>query len=89
VNDEEYRGPAVLTIGDARHPVEVRMSARFEPVEGRFRWAGRADLRVEAGSAWLSIAGQEPAPVRLSEPDPWFGIRLSGAGRPPWFTTTS
>jgi hypothetical protein len=93
VNDEEYRGPAVLTIGGDRHPVEIRLSARFEPVEGRFRWAGRTTPdavlleRTTDGlrEAQLTIQGSEPMGVRLSEPDPWGGVRLSGTGTPPWF----
>ena len=93
VNDEEYRGPAVLTIDDEKHPVEIRLWARFEPVEGRFRWAGRtspdAELfdRTTGGlrEARLSIGDRQPRSVRLSEPDPWGGVRLSGTGTPPWF----
>ena len=92
-NDEEYRGPAVVRIGDQDTPVEVRMWARFEPVEGRFRWAGRttpdAGLRAQVSAglreAALSIEGQQnPSTVRLSEPDAWGGVRLSGVGTPPW-----
>jgi len=89
----EYRGPATLH----GEPVEVRLSARFEPLEGRFRWAGRTgpspSLRdqVAAGlrSATLALPGREAISVRVSEPDPWGGIRLSGAGTPPWFTDPS
>ncbi|GAB2607100.1 DUF4873 domain-containing protein [Paractinoplanes abujensis] len=88
MNDEEYRGPAVLTIGDERHPVRIRMSARFEPLEGRFRWAGR----TSADPALAQCVGREArlhiertSGVRLSEPDPWGGVRLSGTGTPPWF----
>ncbi|GID28241.1 DUF4873 domain-containing protein [Paractinoplanes brasiliensis] len=92
MNDEEYRGPAVLRIGDDRHPVQVRLSARFEPIEGRYRWAGRTGSdallteRVGAGLREASLAiGERPTTVRLSEPDPWGGVRLSGTGTPPWF----
>jgi hypothetical protein len=91
--DEEYRGPATLRVGDADLAVAIRMSARFEPIEGRFRWAGRTTPddtlreRVSGGlrDALLTIPGFTPAKVRLSEPDPWGGVRLTGAGRPPWF----
>jgi hypothetical protein len=92
VNDEEYRGPGFLTVGDEQRPVEIRLSARFEPYEGRFRWAGRttpdAVLRQQihdgVKAADLTIAGRT-VPARLSEPDPWGGVRLSGTGTPPWF----
>ncbi|SNY66339.1 DUF4873 domain-containing protein [Paractinoplanes atraurantiacus] len=91
--EEEYRGPATLHDGEADHPVEIRLSARFEPVEGRFRWAGRTAPdetlreRVAGGlrQASLALPGSTAVDVRLSEPDPWGGIRLSGTGTPPWF----
>ena len=38
---DEYRGVATLRLGDRQVTAEVRLSARFEPVEGRYRWAGR------------------------------------------------
>jgi hypothetical protein len=89
MGDLDYRGPAVLQ-GVA---VEVRLSARFEPLEGRFRWAGRTGPsrplhdQVTAGlrSATLALPGAGEISVRLSEPDPWGGVRLSGTGTPPWF----
>jgi hypothetical protein len=92
-DDEEYRGPATLRIGDADLAVEIRVSARFEPVEGRFRWAGRTNpdevLRERVGGglreALITIPGLPAAKVKLSEPDPWGGVRLSGTGTPPWF----
>jgi hypothetical protein len=94
MTDETYRGPAQLTIGDQEIRTEVRLSARFEPVEGRYRWAGRtapdtALLAYVTGGgkdARLRIAGGEPTTARLSEPDPWGGVRLSGVGAPPWAT---
>ncbi|WP_127507146.1 DUF4873 domain-containing protein [Actinoplanes solisilvae] len=101
-NDEEYRGPAVLTFAEAGagaeagdgHPVQIRMWARFEPVEGRFRWAGRTAPdavlleRTTTGlrDARLSIGDYRAVAVRLSEPDPWGGVRLTGIGTPPWFS---
>ena len=91
--DEEYRGPATLRVGENELAVSIRVSAHFEPVEGRFRWAGRTNPddwlreRVNDGlhDAELAIPGGPPVRVRLSEPDPWGGIRVSGAGTPPWF----
>ena len=91
-DDEAYRGPATLRVDDADVPVEVWLSARFEPVEGRFRWAGRTvphdglRRRVAGGlrAAQLTVPGAAPVAVRLGEPDPWGGVRLTGTGRPPW-----
>lgn len=92
-NDRQYRGPATLRAGGSDLAVEVRLSARFEPVEGRFRWAGRTNPddslreRVAGGlrEAVIAIPGSPDTRVRLSEPDPCAGVRISGTGRPPWF----
>jgi hypothetical protein len=91
MSDEEYRGPAQITIGDQEIQTEVRLSARFEPVEGRYRWAGRTApaavlmAYVSGGGKEATVQiGGEPAKARLSEPDPWGGVRLSGVGTPPW-----
>ena len=89
---EEYRGPARITVGDQEIETEVRLSARFEPVEGRYRWAGRtapdgtllAHVTGGGRAATLRISGAEPVAARLGEPDPWGGVRLAGVGTPPW-----
>lgn len=91
-DEEEYFGPATLVIGDDATTVEVRLSARFEPVEGRYRWAGRtapdeallARVRGGAREATLRIGAGTGVPARLGDPDPWGGVRLTGTGRPPW-----
>ncbi|WP_433797542.1 DUF4873 domain-containing protein [Actinoplanes sp. CA-252034] len=82
-----------MRLDDGPVPVEIRMSARFEPIEGRFRWAGRTGphdvLRERVGSglrkATLVVPGSPETAVKLSDPDPWGGIRISGTGTPPWF----
>jgi hypothetical protein len=89
---EEYRGVATLHLGDRHVTADVRLSAWFEPVEGRFRWAGRtgpngtllAQARAGVREAALHIAGGRVVTARLGEPDPWGGVRLSGIGTPPW-----
>jgi len=50
-------------------------------------YRGPATLRVGDGlrEAHLTIGKSPRTPVKLSEPDPWGGIRLSGSGTPPWF----
>jgi hypothetical protein len=42
--------------------------------------------RVAGGlrEADLTVPGSPTAQVRLSEPDPWGGVRVSGTGTPPW-----
>ncbi|AEV83459.1 hypothetical protein ACWT_2437 [Actinoplanes sp. SE50] len=92
-DEEEYRGPALLRIEGSEFPVDIRMSSHFEPIEGRFRWAGRTNPvdelreRVSGGlrKATIAIPGAPDTAVRLSEPDPWGGVRISGTGTPPWF----
>ncbi|GGQ74198.1 DUF4873 domain-containing protein [Couchioplanes azureus] len=89
--DEEYRGEAEIRAGETAVTVTVRLSAQFEPVEGRYRWAGRAapddtlsaQLRAGARDVTVRVGGREAA-ARLGEPDPWGGVRLTGLGRPPW-----
>jgi hypothetical protein len=90
-DEEDYRGPAVIETGDLSVTVTVRLSARFEPIEGRYRWAGRAapdealtaHLRAGVREATIRIGGAAVT-ARLGEPDPWGGVRLTGTGRPPW-----
>jgi uncharacterized protein DUF4873 len=92
-SDQEFRGAAEIEVGDLSVTVTVRLSVRFEPVEGRYRWAGRAApdesllaaLRAGARDAVVRIGAAESA-ARLGEPDPWGGVRLTGTGRPPWAT---
>ena len=94
-SDQEFRGAAEVRVGDLSVTVTVRLSARFEPIEGRFRWAGRAapddsllaQLRAGARDAVVRIGATESA-ARLGEPDPWGGVRLSGIGTPPWMTSS-
>jgi hypothetical protein len=89
---EDYRGPAVMYLDGGQRPVTVRLSARFEPIDGRTRWAGRTQpdaglldlVRGGLREVTVAVAGGEPAPARIGDPDPWGGVRLSGAGRPPW-----
>jgi hypothetical protein len=90
---EDYRGPATVEAGEVSVTVTVRLSARFEPLEGRYRWAGRAapddvlaaQLRAGLREATIRIGGAAGR-ARLGEPDPWGGVRLTGTGRPPWHT---
>jgi hypothetical protein len=90
--DEEYRGEATLLIGERSLTVGVHLSARFEPVEGRYRWAGRAAadddllrwMRAGGKDVVVAIGSRPGVPARLGEPDPWGRVRLTGVGRPPW-----
>lgn len=88
---EEYDGPAHLLLQGREVAVSTSLSGHFEPISGRYQWAGRVHpddalrdvlrpnidvrLRIESG-------GEVEATVR--EEDPWGGFRISGAGRPPF-----
>jgi hypothetical protein len=87
---EDYDGPARLVLDDRELDVRVRLSGRFEPISGRYQWAGRLSPTDE-----LSAALHPNIPVRLCteegeadasirEEDPWGGFRICGTGRPPF-----
>ncbi|WP_305789726.1 DUF4873 domain-containing protein [Symbioplanes lichenis] len=82
----DYRGPATID----GITVEVHLSARFEPIEGQCRWAGRAapnealTRKQRSGQNAQLAIGQNAAEIKLSEPDPWGRVRISGQGHPPW-----
>jgi hypothetical protein len=92
MTDEGYAGPAALSASGAVVTVQVRLSGRIEPLDGRYHWAGRiapheAVTRLfDAGlrSAALRIADQDSVQVRLSEVDPWGAVRVSATSAPPW-----
>jgi hypothetical protein len=86
-----YIGPATVLLGERSLTVPVRLSSRFEPVEGRHRWGGRTSaaelteaFRAGARDVTVRIGDGPSRPARLSDPDPWGGVRLTGAGSPPW-----
>ncbi len=93
--DDGYDGPANLVLAGRSVPVRVRLAGFFEPVEGRFRWYGRA--RATAGGdgvvAALAVGGRTPALLRtphgeaevvLGDPDFWGRPRIWGVGSAPF-----
>jgi hypothetical protein len=92
MSDEGYAGRAALLAADADVTVEVRLSGRVEPLDGRYHWAGRIAPHEEVArlfdagvrSATLRIGDGDPVPVRLSEVDPWGAVRVSAVSAPPW-----
>jgi uncharacterized protein DUF4873 len=92
MSDEGYAGPAALAAAGADLTVQVRLSGRVEPLDGRYHWAGRIAAQVDVTrlfrdgvrSATLRIDNQDPVEVRLSEVDPWGAVRVSATSAPPW-----
>jgi len=90
---EIYDGAATLTIGDACHPVRVRLTGRLDPIDGRYHWQGTVfsslpdplpdeELR-QARAATLTVGGLS-APARIVEQTPWGTHSIAGVGTPPY-----
>jgi len=93
--DEEYDGPARLVVGGREVTVRVRLSGHFEPISGRYHWAGRLHPSPELSAAVrpnaavrLVTEGGRAADATVREEDPWGGFRVSGSGRPPFAVPT-
>lgn len=94
---DTFAGSARLRVGGHDFRVRVRLSGRFEPVDGRYHWGGRVEprpdlvvlLRSGARDGTLAVGHHPPRPVRLVEADVWGGVKLAGTGRPPWSTVDS
>lgn len=92
IDGVDYAGPAVVRAGGAVCRVEVRLTGRFEPADGRFHWGGRIAAHSEVArlvrdghrQALVSVADRSPVPARLGEVDPWGGVRIQATGPAPW-----
>jgi len=90
-----YDGPARLVVGEREVAVRVRLSGHFEPISGRYHWAGRlhpsaelsATVRANAAVRLVAEDGRA-ADATVREEDPWGGFRVSGTGRPPFAVPT-
>lgn len=89
--EEVYDGPARLVVGEDEIAVHVRLSGRFEPISGRYQWAGRLHPSARLSAAVrpnaavrLVTEGGRAADATIREEDPWGGFRVSGSGRPPF-----
>ena len=91
-DEDGYRGPARLAVGDDEIEVEVVLGGHLEPLDGKYHWYGRVvrhaavDAAKTAGATGVgvSIDGREPAEGRLAEHDAWGNLRITGLGRPPF-----
>lgn len=92
-DDEEYRGPAVLTSADGMSAaVRVHLLAVYQPVDNMVRWSGRvqpspeltAMHRVTNQPVSIRIADHEPVDGVLVDHDPWGGSHIVGEGGSPY-----
>jgi cation diffusion facilitator CzcD-associated flavoprotein CzcO len=92
VSDDGYAGPATLDAAGSEFSVQVRLSGRVEPVDGRYHWAGRIVpqdavarlVRTGVRSATLRIGDGAPVAVHLGDVDPWGAVRVRATSPPPW-----
>lgn len=89
--EEQYDGPARLIVEGREIDVRVHLSGHFEPIAGRYQWAGRLqpDEELDAvarphTAVGLRVADGPTTDATLREQDPWGGLRISGTGRPPF-----
>jgi hypothetical protein len=82
-----YSGSLVTPDGEL--PIEVDMTVRFEPVDGKVHWGGRiapnpsVAALVRGGMRTCQVRIDVAVPARLGDPDPWGGVRVTGVGPPP------
>lgn len=87
-----YRGPARLSLDERDVDVTVHLDGHLEPLDGHYHWYGRIERCPElsaakqagAVTAWLTIDGRSPVPLRLAEVDPWGGVQVNATGVPPY-----
>ncbi|MBL3668003.1 DUF4873 domain-containing protein [Streptomyces sp. M2CJ-2] len=92
VEDDGYEGPAVLVVeGRTEFTIRARLTGRFQPLDGRYRWYGRLEAHEEltrlvgdrsAGVVLRTAEGD--ATGRITEPDLWNRYRIEGMSVPPF-----
>ncbi|GAB3861618.1 DUF4873 domain-containing protein [Nocardioides maradonensis] len=89
--DEGYRGPALLVVGETALEVDVDLADHFEPLDGRTHWYGRIQaapavdaLKTGGATSGELRIGSLSAAVRLAEHDPWGNVAVTGVGAPPY-----
>jgi cation diffusion facilitator CzcD-associated flavoprotein CzcO len=90
---QTYDGAATLTIGDACHPVRVRLTGHLDPIDGHYHWQGTVfsslpdplpdEALRQARAATLTVGGLS-APARIVEQTPWGTHQIAGVGAPPY-----
>jgi len=91
-DEDGYRGPARLDVGDTTIDVDVVLGGHLEPLDGKYHWYGRVVRNVAVDAAksegatvvGLSIGGRKCAEGRLAEHDAWGNMRITATGAPPF-----
>ena len=89
-----YSGPATVTI-DGHEPaqVQVELSGHFDPLAGRYVWAGRirglapalrADVVIAAGTRAIVETPEGAGEGELSAVDLFGGFTIAGVTAPPF-----
>jgi outer membrane protein assembly factor BamB len=89
-----YSGPATITIdGHTPARVQVELTGHFDPLAGRYVWAGRirglaqilpADVVVAAGTRASITTPQGSGDGELSAVDLFGGFTIAGVTAPPF-----
>jgi hypothetical protein len=90
--EDGYRGPAHVELGDEVVDVAVTLAGHLEPLDGRYHWYGRitqhdaVDAAKRSGRTMVTVAigDRAPAEGRLAEHDAWGNVRVTGLGAPPF-----
>lgn len=90
--EAEYQGTGTLIADNREIPVDVHLSGHVEPIDGRYRWAGRIKQNEQVRAlapgrgrtVTLRTGETYSADGTLGEVDPWGGRRIRGAGSPPF-----
>jgi hypothetical protein len=91
-DEDGYRGPARLAVGEDTIDVEVVLGGHLEPLDGRYQWYGRvaqndavdAAKQNGATTVGLTVADGASTEGRLAEHDAWGNMRITGLGTPPF-----
>jgi hypothetical protein len=86
--DKVYDGPANLRVADDDHSVRVRLTGRFDPIDGKYHWQGTIfgtlpDDVLRRPEALLTANGQTAA-ARITERSAQGGYSIAGVGSPPF-----
>jgi hypothetical protein len=85
---DRYDGAADLRIGEADHPVRVRLIGHIDPIDGRYHWQGTIsaalpDDILKQPQVSLTI-GDRTSTARINERTQQGGYSVAGVGTPPF-----